>query len=151
MSPDGKDDVRTSTPWLVRLSGYSLTRPDLIQAVVPNPWVRIDADNDRIGDIDVYLGGRLDDLNLPDQIPDLMFEFVSPPRQDRHRDYVLGRADYDKIGIREYVIVVRFELQVTVLTLGPDGYAERIIPHDGTYDSPLLPGFAVQLPEVWPR
>ncbi len=55
--------------------------PTVVQAVVPSPWVRIDADNDRIGDIGVYLGGLLDDLNLPDQVPDLIFEFVSPSKK----------------------------------------------------------------------
>ena len=151
MSPEGKDHVRSSTPWLTRLSAYSLTRPDLIQAVVPSPWVRISAKTERIGDIGVYLGGLLDDLNLPDQIPDMIFEFVSPDKKDRHRDYVLKRADYQKVGVREYVIVDRFDRKVTVLTLGPDGYSERVIPSDGTYQSPLLPGFSIALAGVWPR
>ena len=151
MSPEGKDHVRSSTPWLNRLLPYGLAHPDRVQAVIPSPWVRIDADNERIGDIGVYLGGLLDDLNPPDQVPDLIFEFVSPSKQDRHRDYVLKRADYEKIGVREYVIVDRFKRKVTILTLGPEGYTERVINKNGTYESPLLPGFSVRLAEVWPR
>ena len=151
MSPEGKDHVRTSTPWLTRLCGYSLAHPDRIQAVVPSPWVKIDGQTERIGDIGVYLGGLLDDLNLPDQTPDLMFEFVSPAKKDRRRDYIEKRADYLKAGIREYVIIDRFDRQVTVLTLRDGRYAERVLPADGTYESPLLPGFALALAGIWPR
>ena len=153
MSHEGKDHVRTGSPWLTRLAAYSLARPDLIQAVVPSPWVRIDADTERNGDIGIYLGGLLDDLNLPDQIPAMIFEFVSPSKEDRRRDYVLKRADYAKVGVREYVIVDRFDRKVTVLCLRLDGtsYDERVIPADGTYDSPLLPGFVLPLAGTWPR
>ncbi len=149
MSPEGKDHVRSSTPWLNRLVPYAVAHPDRVQAVVPSPWVRIDADTERIGDIGVYLGGLLDDLNLPDQVPDLIFEFVSPSKEDRRRDYIHKRADYLKVGIREYVIVDRFDRKVTVLTRDGDRYAERVIPSTGTYDSPLLPGFVLPLSTVW--
>ena len=151
MSPEGKHHVSASEPWRDRLGAYALARPDLVRRVASHAWVRIDADNERIGDIGVYLGGLSDDPDIPDQVPDLMFEFVSPSKKDRHRDYVLKRADYEKIGVREYVIVDRFDRKVTVLTLGPEGYSERVIPADGTYESPLLPGFSVRLAEVWPR
>ena len=151
MSPEGKDHVRTSTPWLNALVPYGVAHPDRIQAVVPSPWVRVDADTERIGDIGVYLGGLLDALNLPDQISDLIIEFVSPSRADRRRDYVLKRADYLKVGVREYVIVDRFDRKVTVLTLEGDRYAERVIPADGVYQSPLLAGFALPLAGIWPR
>ena len=150
MSPEGKYHVRTSTPWLLRLSGYALAHHDRVQAIVPSPWVRIDADNERIGDIGVYLGGPLNDLNLPDQIPDIIFEFVSPDKKDRHRDYVLKRADYARAGVREYVIVDRFDRKVTVLTLQDETYVERVIPVDGVYESPLLPGLAIELVGIWP-
>ena len=151
MSPEGKHHVRSSTPWFNRLVTYAVAHTDRVQAVVPTPWVRIDANTDRVGDIGVYLGGLLDDLDIPDQVPNLIFEFVSPSRKDRHRDYVSKRADYQKIGVAEYVIVDRFERKVTVLTLQAGGYSERVILADGTYESPLLPGFVVRLHEVWPR
>ena len=151
MSPEGKHHVSASEPWRDRLGAYALARPDLVRRVASHAWVRIDAKNERIGDIGVYLDAPSDDPDIPDQVPDLMFEFVSPSKEDRHRDYVLKRADYQKVGVREYVIVDRFKRKVTVLTLGPEGYSERVINHNGTYESLLLPGFSVRLAEVWPR
>ena len=151
MSPDGWEHVDTSEPWRDRLGAYKLLRPEVVRQVVSQPWVRVDGDNDRIGDIGVYLVGERDRLKIPHRVPDLMFEFVSPSRQDRHRDYVAKRAQYERIGIREYVIVDRFDRRVTVLTLGDAGYAERRIEGDGAYESPLLPGLVVPLAEVWPR
>ena len=150
LSPEGKFHVRTSTPWLLRLSAYALAHPEQIQAVVPSPWVRVSPTTDRIGDIGVYLGGTLDNLNLPDQVPDLLFEFVSPAKQDRLRDYDTKRAEYERVGVREYVIVDRFDRKVTVLTLADGKYAERVIEADGKYESPLLPGLAIGLAEAGP-
>ena len=151
MSPDSWEHVSISEPWRDRLGAYALVRPDLVRRVVSQAWVRIDAGQDRIGDIGVYLTGNPTDLSPPELIPDLMFEFVSPSKLDRHRDYVLKRAEYERVGVREYVIVDRFDQRVTVLSREPEGYAERILAADETYESPLLPGFAVWLAEVWPR
>ena len=151
MSPEGTGHVRQSEPWRDRLVMYKLPRPDLVAAVVSQAWVRID-DNDRIGDIGVYLGGTLDDLDIPTQAPDLMFEFVSKAKRDRYRDYVEKRAEYGRLGIPEYVIVDRFDRKVTALTLGEGGvYAERVLSAGEVYTSPLLPGFEVRLAEVLPR
>lgn len=77
MSPEGTGHVVNSVPWHSRLGAYALDHPDVVQAVVSQAWIRLDADNDRIADIGVYLGGALADLNIPDQVPDLIFEFVS--------------------------------------------------------------------------
>ncbi len=151
MSPDGWEHVETSEPWRDGLVAYKLARPDVVRQVVSQPWVRIDGGKDRIGDLGVYLSGNATQRKIPDLVPDLMFEFVSPSREDRRRDYVQKRADYFKVGVCEYIIVDRFDRNVTVLTLGPDGYAERVLAGDATYESPLLPGLAIRLAEVWPR
>jgi Uma2 family endonuclease len=151
MSPEGTGHVSQSEPWRDRLGAYSLAHPDLVQAVVSQAWIRIDEDNTRIADIGVYLGGPLEALNIPEQVPDLIFEFVSPSKQDRRRDYVEKRADYPKLGVPEYVIVDRFDKKVTVLTLGDAGYEERVLSSADAYRSPLLPGFEVRLAEVMLR
>jgi len=151
MSPEGTGHVLQSEPWRDRLGAYALAHPKVVQAVVSQAWVRIDRDNARIGDIGVYLGGEPEALNIPDQVPDLMFEFVSPSRTDRLRDYVEKRADYQKAGVREYVIVDRFEKKLTVLRLADGSYRERTLTATDAYETPLLPGFLVRLAEVLPR
>ena len=77
-------------------------------------------------------------MNIPDQVPDLIFEFVSPSKADRVRDYVEKRADYQRAGVREYVIVDRFEKKVTVLTLVDGIYQERVLSVGDTYETLLL-------------
>jgi Uma2 family endonuclease len=151
MSPEGSGHVIQGVPWQQRLNVYSFEYPEIVQAVVSQAWITINAKNTRIADIGVYLGGKLEDLDIPNQIPDLVFEFVSPSKQDRKRDYVEKRADYQKIGVREYVIVDRFDKKVTVLTLGAAGYLEQVLTSADIYRSPLLPGFEVRLAEVLPR
>ena len=151
MSPDGWEHVETSEPWRDYLGAYRLAHPEIVRRVTSQAWVRIDADNDRIGDIGVYLMRDPLPARTPDLVPDLIFEFVSPSRADRRRDYIEKRADYQRVGVREYIIVDRFDRQVTVLTLQDGRYAERVIQADGTYESPLLPGFAVPLAGIWPR
>ncbi len=151
MSPEGTGHVQQSMPWLYRLGAYCLDHPHIVQAVVSQAWVRIDAKNARIGDIGVFLGGDLADLDIPRQVPDLMFEFVSPSAKDRRRDYVEKRAQYERIGIKEYVIVDRSDGKVTVLTLVGGVYEERALGAADTYETPRLPGFAVRLAEVLPR
>ncbi len=128
-----------------------LAHPEIVQAVVSQAWIHIDDDNTRIADIGVYLGGRLEDLNIPDQVPDLVFEIVSKGKANRRRDYVEKRAQYEKLGVREYVIVDRFDKKVTVLTLVEGVYVEQVLGPDDVYRSPLLPGFEVRLAEVLPR
>ena len=78
-----------------------------------------------------------------------MFEIVSPAATSRDRDYVKKRSEYERLGVKEYVIVDRFKKQVTVLTLTPGGYQEQVLTPADTYTSPLLPGLAIALAEVW--
>ncbi len=152
MSPEGTGHVIQSVPWQTRLAAFAFQHPEIIQAVVSQAWIKVDEDNSRIADIAVYLGGPLEALEIPDQVPDLVFEFVSPGKKNRQRDYVEKRAEYERIGVREYVIVDRFDRKVTILTLGDNSaYAERALLPDATYRTPLLPGFEVPLGEVLPR
>ncbi len=47
------------------------------------------------------------------------------------------------------MIVDRFRKIVTVLTHRPEGYDERVLTVDEVYESPLLPGLAIPLAEVF--
>lgn len=148
MSPEGTGHIRRSNPWRNRLVVYQHENPGVIEEVVGQAWVRPDGKTDRVGDIGVYLVAKDREFEVPDGPPDLMFEIVSPGKRSRERDYVKKRAEYQKLGIREYVIVDRSPKRVTVLTLEPGGYAERILNEADTYTSPLLPGLAIRLSEV---
>jgi Uma2 family endonuclease len=151
MSPEGTGHISQSEPWRDRLGAFVMAHPEIIVAVVSQAWITIDEDNTRIADIGVYLGRRHHELAVPDQIPDLVFEIVSKGKVNRRRDYVEKRAHYQQVGVREYVIVDRFEKKVTVLTLGEGGYVELVLTAQDVYRSQLLPGFEVQLAEVVPR
>jgi Uma2 family endonuclease len=151
MSPEGTRHVVQAVPWHTRLGAYSLDHPETIQAVVSQAWITISLKNTRIADLGVYLGGKLEELDIPNQVPDIVFEFVSFSKRDRKRDYVSKRADYQTIGVREYMIVDRYDQKVTVLTLTESGYPEQVLTRDQTYYSPLLPGFQVLLSEVLPQ
>jgi Uma2 family endonuclease len=75
-------------------------------------------------------------------LPTIVVEFVSEGRRNRLRDYYEKRAEYLAAGIREYWIIDRFARTLTVCRSdGPD----VVIPHDGTYQTPLLPGFELPL------
>jgi Uma2 family endonuclease len=150
MSPEGKHHVRTASPWLSHLIVYKVGHPEHVQEVVPNAWVRIPDGMDRIADIGVYLGQEATTPEIPDQVPDLIFEIVSPGRESRDRDYVEKRADYHRLGVREYVIIDRFARRVTILSYSPEGYEENVLTPADTYTSPLLPGLAIPLAEVLP-
>jgi Uma2 family endonuclease len=149
MAPDGYQRHRSSKPWRDQLVVYELNHPDIVQDVFSQPWVRVDDANDRIGDIGVYLVAKQPMPEPPDRPPDLMFEIVSPGREARERDYVQKRAEYHRYGIREYVVIDRFAQRVTVLTHTPEGYAERVLTSSDVYATPLLPGLAIPLGEVF--
>lgn len=82
--------------------------------------------------------------------PDLVIEIVSPGSENRARDLKAKRRLYGKYGVQEYWIVdcenrsvLVFRLQGTVL--------EQVLflRHDDQLMSPLLPGLALKLTEVF--
>jgi len=149
MPPDGQDHNDIAEPWRDELVLYKrLTRPGHVQMVKSEAWIRVGGGTDRIGDLAVYLASDRPVLPIPDRVPDLVFEIVSPGRLAHERDYLKKRDDYFRLGVREYVITDRFERKVTVLTHTPGGYAERVLTAADTYTSPLLPGLAVPLAEI---
>jgi Uma2 family endonuclease len=149
MPPDGEAHVDTASPWLRKLCSFWDQHPEIVARVVPNAWVRVDEGTDRIGDIGVFLAGGRRSRKIPHRVPDLMLEIVSPGRTSRDRDYVNKRADYERFGVKEYVIVDRFKKQVTVHVRVRGRYQTRVLTTADTYTSRLLPGFAVVLADVW--
>jgi Uma2 family endonuclease len=149
LAPSGEDHVFITEPWRDRLGAYRLAHPEVVQIVVSEAWIRVDDGTDRIGDIGVYLVPDGPVAKIPDRIPDLMFEVVSPDKVSRDRDYLRKRGEYFLLGVREYVIIDRFQQIVTVLEFAPGGYRERILRVGDSYESPLLPGLSIRLSEVF--
>lgn len=128
------------------LGAYKLTHPDSVEHVFQEAWTSVEDDTDRLPDIAVYLTGGSG--QLPDRVPDLIFEIVSQGVKDRKRDYEEKRAEYEKIGVQEYVIVDRFDHRVTILKLEQGGFVETILNSDDSYSSPLLPHLEIPLADI---
>jgi Uma2 family endonuclease len=148
MSPDGEAHDDSSEPVRDYLGAYRLKRPDVVQKVVSEAWVRVEGGTDRIGDIGVYLVGERAKESRPARVPELMFEVVSPGRESEERDYLQKRSEYHRLGVLEYVIIDRFARELTVFAYQPDGYQQRVLTRSETYTSPLLPGLAIPLDEI---
>jgi Uma2 family endonuclease len=149
MAPDGQQHHDSSRPWRRLLGAYWIDHPELVEDLVMGAWLRIDGSTDRIGDIGIYLRTQAKPLAIPDRVPELMFEIISPGQESHDRDYLAKRADYEKRGVREYVIIDPIARKVTVLTLSPPGYVEEVLTATATYTTPLLPGLAIPLAGVF--
>jgi Uma2 family endonuclease len=149
LAPSGGEHLYATVPWRNRLIMYEKTNPGIVQWISTEAWLRVDGGTDRIGDIGVYLVPTGPVPEIPDRVPDMMFEIVSPDKVSRDRDYVRKRADYHRFGVREYVIIDRFKQIVTVLTFAPEGYSERVLTEEDDYESPLLPGLVIPISIVF--
>jgi Uma2 family endonuclease len=81
-------------------------------------------------------------------VPELIFEIVSPVAADRRRDYEEKRAEYQRIGVEEYVIVDQVEHRLLVLRLQDGQYVEKELGSNDTYRTDLLPGLEIPLEEA---
>ena len=151
MPRSGRPHRRAAYAVRVSLSEYWMSHRGIVRDVEPERWVLFGDATDRFPDAAVLLidsplaGDHLD----PERVPDVLFEFVSPGRDARDRDYTEKRAEYHALGVREYVIVDPDERRVTVLRWEPDGYAEAaVLDPAGAYTSPLLPGPSVPLADA---
>ncbi len=111
MPPAGPDHRRVSRPFRRILGHYWGEHPKLIDDVDVEGWIATSPDDDRVPDICVYLAGKNSGEEVPDRVPNLIFEFVSGSRRDQERDYIHKRAEYHAVGVQEYVIVDRFKPQ----------------------------------------
>ena len=85
------------------------------------------------------------DLELRPIIPDRRAR-----RKARDRDYIAKREEYLELGLAEYWIVDRLDGCVTVLSgTEADVWAERVFRDEEMIVSPMLPGFALRVSELW--
>lgn len=139
----GYEHQCTGEPFRDHLVVYKVAHPGVIQHIFHEAWTYVDDDTDRIPDIAVYFAGGSG--RMPERAPDMIFEIVSEGKRARIRDYDEKREEYERIGVREYVIVDRFDHQVTVLRREGATFAESLLGPDDTYTTPLLPGLEVSL------
>ena len=81
-------------------------------------------------------------------VPTIVVEFVSKRSQDRVRDYQEKRVEYLEVGVKEYWVIDRFQRKMTIFRRPVDGPEEVVLPADGIYRTPLLPGFDLPLAEL---
>jgi Uma2 family endonuclease len=149
VSPEGQRHHEDSRPWRRRLNRYWIEHPEIVEDIIQGAWIRVDDGTDRIGDIGVYLMPARPSEPIPNRVPDLMFEVVSPGREAHERDYVKKRREYYRFGVREYVVIDRPALSIAVFTRGPCAYHRRVLRLGDVYETPLLPGLAIPLDEVF--
>ncbi|MBW3538856.1 MAG: Uma2 family endonuclease [Planctomycetes bacterium] len=145
MVPPGFDHHRSVKPFRNHLGAYELEHPEIVEDVFQEGWQVTDDETDRIPGIQVYLCANEDPRRFPERVADMIFESVSEDPRDRRRDYGDKRDEYERIGVREYVIIDRFERRLTVLRLSDGRYVETVLGPDDVYTSPLLPGLAIPL------
>lgn len=125
-----------------------LRHPDIVEHVFQSAWTAIGEDTDRIADLAVFLRTKSPRPAFPHWVPDIVFEIVSAGWENRRRDYDEKRSEYERLGVREYVIVDRFDHLVTVLTLTDGRYIEQRFGPNDSYTSPQLPGLSIPLQDV---
>jgi Uma2 family endonuclease len=79
------------------------------------------------------------------ETPTIVAEFVSSGKVNQERDYVVKRAEYREIGVREYWVIDRFRRTLTVFRFEGETDQELVISEKQTYETPLLPGFVLPL------
>jgi hypothetical protein len=110
---------------------------------LPQQYVRTHAKL-RLADRLIWTGlGRL--ANPRRDPATIAVEFVAARGPSSKLYYVDKRHEYMAAGIREYWIIDRFERTLTVIYKRRGKVREQVIAEDGSYESPLLPGFEVPL------
>jgi Uma2 family endonuclease len=92
----------------------------------------------------VWVGlGRVPDVDQ--DIPAIVIEFVSARKRDALRDYEEKRDEYLAADVKEYWIIDRFRRIMTVYRKGLMGPTYEIVTEAQTFQTGLLPGFALPL------
>jgi Uma2 family endonuclease len=80
-------------------------------------------------------------------VPDILLEVLSP--STRGRDLGIKFALYESQGVPEYWVADPEVPELMLFVLGDDGKFERVDPDAGTLRSRVLPGFAIDLDELF--
>ena len=99
--------------------------------------------NRRRADRVIWAG--LGHLPGPHEPPTIIVELVSKGKVNQERDYIVKRAEYREIGVKEYWIIDRFSRTMTVCIFAADRDQEIVIAANQTYATTLLPGYELPL------
>jgi Uma2 family endonuclease len=114
-----------------------------LDLTLPEEEIQIDEETRRRVDRAIWAGLGRDPGE--GETPTIIVEFVSAGKVNQERDYIAKRAEYREIGVREYWVVDRFRRSLTVYIFGGEQDEERLIPEKQKYETPLLPGFELDL------
>ena len=132
--------------YLLRLYKSNHPEGSALDYTVPESYVRT-PDSRRRADRSIWAGlGRTPDERR--DTPTIAVEFVSIGKRDRERDYVIKREEYLATGIQEYWIIDRFARRMTAIRqvdVSGKESAEIVVDENGSYETPLLPGFVLPL------
>jgi Uma2 family endonuclease len=79
------------------------------------------------------------------EVPTIAVEFVSSGKVNQERDYVIKRAEFREIGVRQYWVIDRFKRTLTCYDFGGETDQEQVFKEGQTFETPLLPGFVLDL------
>jgi Uma2 family endonuclease len=82
------------------------------------------------------------------EAPTIAVEFVSKGKINQERDYIAKRAEFREIGVSEYWVIDRFRRCLTAYRFTSDTDEKLFIPEGQTYETPLLPGFVLELKKL---
>lgn len=121
--------------------------------ILPEPGIvwGTEIEDNVIPDLAIVLADRLHLATGPalSGTPNIAIEIVS--ESTRTVDYVQKRYLYERTGAQEYWIVDRFEKCVQVWSFTSDRATSVSYNDDDTLISPLLPGLALPVRDIWPH
>jgi Uma2 family endonuclease len=83
--------------------------------------------------------------------PELVVEVLSPGASNERRDRETKLSLYSREGVDEYWIVDVWRQTIEVYRRAGEALAlARTLGDDDVLETPLLPGFSVPLPRIWP-
>jgi Uma2 family endonuclease len=134
-----------------QLVSYKVTHPGRIRRILAGNECKLlvnDFESERHPDLAVYKTKppRGKDLWVK-WVPAILMEAVSP--SSKHRDYEEKPDEYRRFGVQEYWIINAEEEEMLVLRNRGDHWAERIVRPGTRYRTRLLPGFALDVAQVF--
>ena len=131
-----------------RLRNYHAEHPQgsALDATAPGNYVFF-THSRRRADRVIWTGlGRLPDVVK--DVPTIVVEFVSEGRRSWMRDYIEKRDEYLALGVVEYWVFDRFAREMSVFSKTGDQIEETVVKQNGIYQTPLLPGFELNLADL---